>query len=92
MPRRSLDFMITTDGERVKPSIATTRHGERARVMFPHGRPGTSPIRSQLEGTIVESLAGNRLTLEIEGRHKSIHLSRIQQVTVITETAAVSTE
>jgi hypothetical protein len=47
------------------------------------GRPGTSPIRSQLEGAIVESLASNRLTLELDGRHKSIHLSRIQQIVVL---------
>jgi hypothetical protein len=84
--------MITTDGERVKPSLAVTRLGERARVVFLHGRPSTSPIRSQLEGTIVESLADNRLTLEIDGRHKSIHLSRIQLVTVMPESAAVSTD
>jgi hypothetical protein len=84
--------MITTDGERVRPSVAATRHGERARVTFLGGRPGTSPVRKQLVGTIAESLRDDRLTLEIDGRHKSIHLSRIQQVVVISASAGVSTD
>jgi hypothetical protein len=75
--------MITTDGERVKPSLAATRHCERARVTYLHGRAGTRPLRTPVVGTIVESFAANRLTLELDGRSKSIHLSRVQQVTVL---------
>jgi hypothetical protein len=75
--------MITTDGERVKPSLAATRHGERARVTYLSGRPGTSPIRKQLEGVICESLNEGRLMLFAGDRHSSIHLTRIQQVVVL---------
>jgi hypothetical protein len=42
--------VITVDGERLRPSVAATRHGERARVTYLSGRPGTSPVRKQLEG------------------------------------------
>jgi hypothetical protein len=75
--------MITSDGERVKPSLAVTRHGDRARVTFLGGRPGTSPIRKQLEGTIVESFRDDRLTVDLDERTKSIHVSRIQRVVML---------
>jgi hypothetical protein len=84
--------MISTDGERVKPNIAVSRHDERARVTYLHGRAGTRPVRTLVVGTIVESFAANRLTLELDGRSKSIHLSRVEQLIVLAETAAVSTD
>jgi hypothetical protein len=75
--------MITTDGERMRPSLAVTRHGERARVTYLSGRPGSSPIRKQLEGVICASLNEGRLALVASDRHRSIHLTRIQQVVVL---------
>lgn len=75
--------MVTVDGERMRPSAAVARHGERARVTYLSGRPGASQIRKQLEGVICESLNEGRLALVAGDRHRSIHLTRIQQVVVL---------
>jgi hypothetical protein len=78
--RRSLVPMITTEGETLRPSVATTRHGERARVTYLGGRPGARPTRKQIEGVICDSLTESRLTIHAGDRHKSIHLTRVQRV------------
>jgi hypothetical protein len=72
-----------TDGERMKPSLAATRHGQRVRVTYLSGQPGTSPLRKQLEGVICESPNEGRLTLLDGDRRRSIHQSRIQQAVVL---------
>lgn len=77
--------MRTADGETMRPSLAATRHGERARVTYLGGGPGTKPVRKQLEGTITESMTDGRLTLFDGDRHKSIHLTRVTQVLMLSE-------
>jgi hypothetical protein len=81
--------VITEAGEPIDPRVAATRDGERAEVTFVHARPGTSPVVSLIEGTITESVLPDHLTLEVYGHHhKSIHLSRVQQVVVLPMSAA----
>jgi hypothetical protein len=74
--------MITEAGQPIDPRVAATRDGERAAVTFVHARPGTTPVVSLIEGTIVESVLPDHLTLDVGGRHKGIHLSRVQRVVV----------
>jgi hypothetical protein len=72
---------VTTEaGQPIDPRDAATRDGERAEVTFVHARPGASPVVSLIEGTIVESVLPDHLTIEVYGHHKSIHLSRVRQV------------
>jgi hypothetical protein len=40
------------------------------------------PVVSLIEGTIAQSVLPEHLTLDVDGHHKSIHLTRIQQVVV----------
>jgi hypothetical protein len=82
--------VIAEAGQPIDPHDAATRDGERAEVTFVHARPGTSPVVSLIEGTIVESVLPDHLTLDVGGRHKSIHLSRVQQVVVSSMSAAHS--
>jgi hypothetical protein len=73
---------MTEAGQPIDPRVAATRDGEHAAVTFVHARPGASPVVSLIEGTIAESVLPDHLTLDVGGRHKSIHLSRVQQVVV----------
>jgi hypothetical protein len=76
---------VTTEaGQSIDPRVAATRDGERAEVTFVHARPGAAPVVSLIEGIIVESVLPDHVTLEVYGNHhKSIHLSRVQQVVVL---------
>jgi hypothetical protein len=81
--------MITAEGETLRPSLAATRHGERARVTYLGGEGSRSaPIRKQIEGIICESLTEGRLTIHDGGRHKSIHLTRVQKVVILHQAQA----
>jgi hypothetical protein len=77
--------MITADGETLRPSVAATRHGERAQVTYLGGRPGAAQMRKQIEGVICESLTERWITIHDGDRHKSIHLTRVQQVVLLAE-------
>jgi hypothetical protein len=73
--------MITAEGETLRPRVAGTRHGERARVTYLGGVGSRSaPTRRQIEGVICQSLTEAQLTIHDGDRHKSIHLTRVQRV------------
>lgn len=74
--------MITEVGQPLDPRVAADRDGECAVVTFVHARPGMFPVVSLIEGTIAQSVLPEHLTLDVDGHHKSIHLTRIQQVVV----------
>jgi hypothetical protein len=52
------------------------------------GRIPSAPSRKQTEAVICESLTEARLTIHDGDRHKSIHLTRVQQVVILDQPQA----